>query len=300
MHGAPALRSKRHHSRAPHGREYPDRLLDRSLREVHQQVLLASTDLDGVQPELDLLEEFAVLVRQPGPGNQHGLGPEYLLDLLQTIGHQSAARRNDIENRVCDARSGSYLHRACDNLYLRIYPVVSQILPKDVGVGGSDALAVEILRPVILLCLRDSQADAASAESQPLDYLHIDALLLDLVKADDTQGCGAGGDDLRDVVVTHIKDFQREVRGLRKEFALRIVHGDTYLLEQRGTLFVQPSFGLNGYSKHNSTIIKKSLPPNGKPLILHYSSHARPGLPLPFGMVMMSQCCMCVSTHNFR
>ena len=79
-------------------------------------------------------------------------------------------------------------------------------------------------------------------EGTATDNLYIDTLLLDLVKADDTQGCGAGGDDLRDVVVTHIKDFQREVRRLRKEFALRIVHGDTYLLEQRGALFVQPSF----------------------------------------------------------
>ena len=104
----------------------------------------------------------------------------------------------------------------------------------------------EPLRTGIVYGLGHGQRDAAGAETEFLDDLHRQAVLFDLVEADDAERRGAAGDDPGDVVIAHIKEFQGEIGGLGKEFPARIVDVDPDLAQQGGTVFVQPALGLDG------------------------------------------------------
>lgn len=83
------------------------------------------------------------------------------------------------------------------------------------------------------------EGDAAAAEAEPGFDFHVEAFLFNLVESYDAERCGARRHYLRDVIISHIEDFQREVRRFREEFSLGIIDRDSDFLQQGGAVFVE-------------------------------------------------------------
>ena len=121
---------------------------------------------------------------------------------------------------------------------------------EDVGVGGGDALAAEIIQPFVRHRALDGQRDAAVSEPEIHRLLYAEAFLRHFVQPHDAQVGDAHRDGLRDVVVAQEEHFEREAFGARDEFAFAFGDADARLGEQFDALFVESALGLDCDSQH--------------------------------------------------
>ena len=139
---------------------------------------------------------------------------------------------------------------------------------EDVGVGGGDALAAEIIQPFVCHRAFHGQREAAAPEPEVHDLFDGEAFLGDLVQPHDPQIGDAHGHGLRDVVVAQVEHFQREAPGARDEFAFAFGDADARLGEQFDALFVESALGLDGYSQHIRCVL----------IVFVSDTHLRPGI----------------------
>ena len=82
---------------------------------------------------------------------------------------------------------------------------------QDVGVGGSNLLAIKPFHPIVILCLRNSERQAALRESQTLYHIGILATLYEFILAYDTDVSNAAGHTLRNIIIPHVKHLDRKI-----------------------------------------------------------------------------------------
>jgi len=121
---------------------------------------------------------------------------------------------------------------------------------EDVGVGGGDALAAEIIQPFVCHRAFHGQRDAAVPEPEIHRLLYAESFLRHFVQPHDAQVGDAHRHGLRDVVVAQVEHFQREAPGARDEFAFAFGDADARLGEQFDALFVESALGLDCDSQH--------------------------------------------------
>ena len=115
-------------------------------------------------------------------------------------------------------------------------------------IRGCDAPSEEVVGARVVGRVGDGQREAAGAESERHRLFDVVSLFGHLVLADDTQVGDAHRDGLRDVVVAQEEHFERKSFGAGDEPAFALRNGDSRFEEQAEALFVEPAFGLNGYS----------------------------------------------------
>ena len=140
------------------------------------------------------------------------------------------------------------LHRSLDGVDLGFDALPCEISAQDVGIGGCDAPSAEVVGARVVGRVGDGQREAAGAESERHRLFDVVSLFGHLVLADDTQVGDAHRDGLRDVVVAQEEHFERKSFGAGDEPAFALRNGDSRFEEQAEALFVEPAFGLNGYS----------------------------------------------------
>jgi hypothetical protein len=148
----------------------------------------------------------------------------------------------------------------------RFNPVCVKPFFQDARIGSGNFLSVEPAFPFVGRLLGNGERKPAFAEAQPFDDLYLFLSFQHFVFADDSHVGRTVGYGLGNVVVTEVKYLHREVLGRRHQVAAADDQADPGLFHQFQRAFIQPAFGLNGYSQyflHNDSI--KKAYPAGKP-----------------------------------
>ena len=250
MYRTPSLLRQRQDRGAAHAGQDDDRFLEFLRREVHQHVFHAPAFEDGVEAEGELCRFTALRLVHFRVGDQHRLGIKDLLDFDQPVRDERAARRYDVEDRIGHPDRRGDLHGTLDGVYFGVDALFGEEPREDVGVGGGDALAAEIIQPFVCHRAFHGQRDAAVPEPEIHRLLYAESFLRHFVQPHDAQVGDAHRHGLRDVVVAQVEHFQREAPGARDEFAFAFGDADARLGEQFDALFVESALGLDCDSQH--------------------------------------------------
>ena len=106
VYRAPTLLGERQYGRAPHAGQNAYGLVEAFLRQVHQHVFHVAAVEYRVETEGELLDFEAFFPVKPRCGDEHGLRKEDLLDLLQPVRDERAARGYDVEDGVGHPHGG--------------------------------------------------------------------------------------------------------------------------------------------------------------------------------------------------
>ena len=181
-------------------------------------------------------------------GDEHRFGAEDRLHFAQAIRNERPARRDDVEDGVRNTYRRCDLHRSFDDVNLRFNALLRKVCAQDIGIGGRYAPPVEVAGTRVVGCIGYGEREAAGAESELHHPFDREAFFGHFVLADDAQIGDAHRDGLRDVVVAQKEYFERKSLGTSDEPAFAVRDADAGFEEQAEALFVEPAFGLNGYS----------------------------------------------------
>ncbi len=214
MHAAPAFIGQRQDAGGAHPRQQPYYVGNHLVGGIQQDIFSPLSVFVRLDAEQQLLQEFRFCGGEVLVANQYRLAFDDRLRLLQPVHQQGAAGAHDVEDGICQANAGSDLDAAAQLLNFHIDAFLPEKVVQDLRVARGNALAVKVAEPGVQVVFRDGKREAAVAETQLLDHLHLLVFFPHLVLAQDPDIGHSLLHVLGNVVVAKEEDLHGEVGGV--------------------------------------------------------------------------------------
>ena len=211
MDRCPALCGEWHYRRRLYARENLQDLVHALCRSVHKHVFLVVSNENRLYAEKEFVQDSQLLFRHILIANEQRLTVHHHLHLTELIAYECRARAYDVEDTVRESDAWSNLHRALDGMDMNVKIVLLSERTENVWVGGSDLLSVEPLHTSVFYALWYGERNATFRESEPLYDVCIFVSLHELIFSHDTDVSHSACHALRNVIVSVIEHFKREI-----------------------------------------------------------------------------------------